>query len=143
MECQCERGYRLFPRPSLRLPAETNRVVQVKYTNPNDPHGSFKCAFLVIERSYEDTDMSSSSAPRGRTLRERGKSMLLIQENTRSFLPASALIDFVLVQRVTRRGMQMSSSSAPRGRANTKSFFFWIKSSARRAFGECLGSKRR
>ena len=24
----------MFPRPSLNIPAETNRVVQVKYTNP-------------------------------------------------------------------------------------------------------------
>ena len=37
----------------------------------------------------------------------------------------------------------MSSSSRIGGRTNIKSFFFWIKSSARRAFGECLGSKRR
>ncbi len=28
-------------------------------------------------------------------------------------------------------------------RDGRKSFFFWIKSSAKRAFGECLGSKRR
>ncbi len=26
----------MFPRPSLNIPAETNRVVQVKYTNPHD-----------------------------------------------------------------------------------------------------------
>ena len=34
---------RLLPRSPLCLPAETNRVVQVKYTNPNNvvclPHG--------------------------------------------------------------------------------------------------------
>ncbi len=26
----------MFPRPFLNIPAETNRVVQVKYTNPHD-----------------------------------------------------------------------------------------------------------
>ena len=26
----------MFPRPFLNIPAETNRVVQVKYTNPHN-----------------------------------------------------------------------------------------------------------
>src|SRR6056297_1519327 len=35
------------------------------------------------------------------------------------------------------------SQVAARRQDTEKSFSFWIKSSARRAFGECLGSKRR
>ncbi len=38
---------------------------------------------------------------------------------------------------------EMHSGSALRGSAHVKSVSFWIKSSARRAFGGCLGSKRR
>ena len=73
MANQSERMTRLFPRPTMRVPSEKNSVVQVKYTNPNDPHGSFKCLLHRHEAS--------------------GKSMLLIQRVKRSFLPASASKD--------------------------------------------------
>ncbi len=69
---QSERGYRLFPRPFLRLPAETNGVVQVKYTNPNDPHGSFKCSFHLGEAS--------------------GKKYAFDAEEDGGFLPASTIM---------------------------------------------------
>ena len=87
----------MLPRSFVCIPAETNRVVQVKYTNPND-----RKIVHVLTRTGQS-----------------GKSMLLVQNKGSSFLPASVAAK------------------------DLWSFFFWIKSSAKRAFGECLGSKRR
>lgn len=39
---------RLFPRSSMRLPAETNRVVQVKYTNPSNSDVAHKFLILCV-----------------------------------------------------------------------------------------------
>ena len=75
----------------MRLPAETNRVVQVKYTNPNDPHGSFKCAFWCCPSGFVDTDMSASSPPGGRTPESAGKYAFDSEEDD-SFLPASVVV---------------------------------------------------
>jgi hypothetical protein len=61
--------------------------------------------------------------------------------------------DYTLSGRMSARREKLSMTFASEkrpplvtswgGRVRRKSVFFWIKSSAKRAFGECLGSKRR
>ena len=79
------------------------------------------------------------------TLREwAGKSMLLTRIRIGSFLPAPAdRADLLFYWVSVAWGAKLSSRSCMGCRALIKSCFFWIKSSAKRAFGECLGSKRR
>lgn len=41
----------MLPRSVLGIPAETNRVVQVKYTNPSVPHGTLNVRFTDMKRA--------------------------------------------------------------------------------------------
>ncbi len=63
----------------MRLPAETNRVVQVKYTNPSNR----KIAHKVLYLTGDLTDMRFFDRVR--------ESMLLVQNKDHGFLPASMI----------------------------------------------------
>ena len=100
----------VFPRPSVDIPAETNRVVQVKYTNPSNRKVAYvPCPLRGSDRHrkcrFQDKERESMLSGSGTEVR---------------VVPASRMTNDRL-----------------------RSVSFWIRSSARRAFGECLGSKRR
>ncbi len=63
----------MFPRPSLNIPAETNRVVQVKYTNPHD--------LMIMHVFYP---LRGADRHRQRGFQDgRRESMLLVQKKDR------------------------------------------------------------
>ena len=71
----------VFPRPSVDIPAETNRVVQVKYTNPS----SRKVAYVLYPLRGSDRHRK-----RGFQDKER-ESMLSGSETGARVVPASLM----------------------------------------------------
>ncbi len=123
----------MFPRPFLNIPAETNRVVQVKYTNPHN-----LTVMHCLLSSAWGRPTSAARVPGWKA----GKYAFGSEERSPLVTSWAVAIDLITSAALVVCG-QTHSSSRIGGSANIKSFFFWIKSSARRAFGECLGSKRR
>jgi len=133
--------------PGRKAPLELTSYREINISYHTDP-GSAPVIALMIERSlamYVIIQVKYTNPVRFARTDSRTRTIVRLFNQTSSYFePGEGAGKRILLISVYSACRMRAGYGRTKGTISLKkSDFFWIKSSAKRAFGECLGSKRR